>query len=300
MRTQSSIGSYFPDSIRATHALLDQGIGPLLFYDIDTPITMAQLRAHGQCDYLEAKLVPEYAAYLSFTGGPALEELERVFGSPRAVPFYCSVDPDLYQPTPVRSEYACDLSYLGTYASDRQPKLMNLLNDTAHALPEDNFLVAGAMYPSDVPWAPNVRRLTHVSPPDHPGFYSSSRFTLNLTRDNMVDAGFSPSVRLFEASACGAAILSDTWAGIEEFLKPGEEILLPADSAETVYILRNLSETERKSIGSRARDRILSEHTSQHRALEFERIVENCRSASNGSTTRVLQTNADKVPAVLL
>ena len=141
------------------------------------------------------------------------------------------------------------------------------------------------MYPADVRWAPNVRRLTHVAPPDHPDFYSSSRFTLNLTRDDMIDAGYSPSVRLFEASACGAAILSDTWQGIDQFLTPGEEILLPVDAQETADILRNLSEGDRHRIGMRARDRILAEHTSHHRALQFEQIVADCGSSLREGTS---------------
>ena len=270
------IGSYFPDAIAASLELLQAGFGPLLFYDIDTPITMARLRAQGSCEYLEADLIPHYSAYLSFTGGPILEELERRFGSPQAVPFYCSVDPAHYRPRAVQREYKCDLSYLGTYAADRQPKLMTFLNKTATLLPESKFIVAGAMYPKDLAWKKNVRRITHVSPPEHPAFYSSSRFTLNLTRDDMVAAGYSPSVRLFEASACGAAILSDNWPGLSQFLTPGEEILLPRDAEETADILTELSDAQRLRIGQRARERILEEHTSIHRAHEFENIVACC------------------------
>lgn len=276
------VGSYFPDAIIATKALLSAGAGPILFYDIDTPITMSHLRASGRCEYLEASLIPEYAAYLSFTGGPTLLELEQRFGSPRAVPFYCSVDPDLYQPMPIREQFRCDLSYLGTYAKDRQPKLMHLLNEPAQQLSDRRFLIAGAMYPEDIPWAANVRRMTHVSPPEHPSFYSSSRFTLNLTRDDMVVAGYSPSVRLFEASACGAAILSDAWAGLDEFLAPGEEILLPRDTTEVTDILSHFGEADRQRLGARARERILAEHTSQHRAEEFEAVVASCHVPAAG------------------
>lgn len=273
------IGSYFPDAIAATLALASVNRGPLLFYDIDTPITIAQLRERGRCDYLETSLIPFYAAYLSFSGGPTLQELETRFGSPRAIPFYCSVDPELYCPHPNRAEYRCDLSYLGTYASDRQPKLLDLLNGSAELLPDRGFLVAGPMYPQDVPWQPNVKRIAHVAPPDHPGFYSSARFTLNLTRADMVQAGYSPSVRLFEASACGATILSDDWAGLPDLLTPGEEILLPRNAAEVADILIGLSDTERIRIGQRARERILSEHTSAHSAAQFEGIVAECSAA---------------------
>jgi spore maturation protein CgeB len=270
------IGSYFPDAVAATDALLQAGCGPVLFYDIDTPITLAALRSTGRTEYLETRLIPHYAAYLSFTGGPSLRELETRFGSPRAIAFYCSVDPDLHKPTPLKIEFACALSYLGTYAPDRQPKLMNLLNGAASHMPAERFIVAGPQYPSGVPWSDNVERIIHLSPPEHPAFYSSSRFTLNLTRDDMVAAGYSPSVRLFEASACGAAILSDPWPGLDEFLTPGSEILLPADALDVATIMRDLSESERHAIGQRARDRILSEHTSAHRAQQFEAIVASC------------------------
>lgn len=267
------VGSYFPDAVAATEALLGTGHGRILFYDIDTPITLAALRSHGCTDYLRADLIPHYRAYLSFTGGPALTEIEQRFGSPRAVPFYCSVDPDLYHPTPINPDFRCALSYLGTYAPDRQPKLRALLNDAASILPNDPFIVAGPQYPIDEPWPPNVQRIIHLSPPRHPAFYSSSRFTLNLTRDDMVAAGWSPSVRLFEASACGAAILSDPWPGLDDFLTPNEEILLPSNAGDVAGILRHTSDAERDALGKRARDRILAHHTSAHRAEEFERIV---------------------------
>ncbi len=270
------VGSYFPDAIVATRALLNAGFGPVLFYDIDTPITMAQLREQGRTAYLEPSLIPLYDAYLSFTGGPALAELQDDFGASWAVPFYCSVDPEMYRPVPVCPEFQCDLSYLGTYAADRQPKLMRYLNEPARLLPDSRFIVAGPQYPPEISWQSNVRRMIHLSPREHPLFYSSSRFSLNLTRADMVAAGYSPSVRLFEASACGAAILSDRWPGLEEFLTPGEEILLPRDAREVADILTGISDHERDRIGARARERILSQHTSQHRADQFEEIVATC------------------------
>jgi spore maturation protein CgeB len=281
------IGSYFPDAIAVTRALLNEGYGPVFFYDIDTPITMSRLRTHGGTSYLDAMLIPYYAAYLSFTGGPALREMEDRFGSPYAAPFYCSVDPELYRPTTIRAPYRCDLSYLGTFASDRQPKLMCLLNGTAALLPKSRFVVAGPQYPKEIAWQENVKRITHLAPPAHPAFYSSSRFTLNLTRHDMIETGYSPSVRLFEASACGAAILSDAWVGLEDFLTPGEEILLPRDQYEVTQILRGMPESERIRLGHRARERILSQHTAAHRAMEFESTVTHC-STKKGTAKKTL------------
>ncbi|HEY0785509.1 MAG TPA: glycosyltransferase [Acidobacteriaceae bacterium] len=268
------IGSYFPDAIRATRVLLDRVRAPLAFYDIDTPITLAALRASGRTDYLEASLIQAYAAYMSFTGGPVLAELEARFGSPLAAPLYCSVDPALYHRVPSQPGYQADLSYLGTYAADRQAKLMTLLQAPARRLPEQSFLVAGPMYPEETRWAENTRLLSHVPPREHAAFYSSARFTLNLTRQEMVDAGYSPSVRLFEASACGAAIVSDRWTGLDAFLAPGEEIVTVADTEDVVRVLCEMPESERLRMGERARERILSEHTAEHRARDFESIVE--------------------------
>jgi spore maturation protein CgeB len=267
------VGSYFPDAVAATEALVEAGIAPLLFYDIDTPVTLAALRDTGATEYLEARLIPEYDAYLSFSGGPALKELEQRFGARRAEAFYCSVDAEMYVPSAVREEFRCELSYLGTYAADRQAKLEKLLIEPAEQLAKRRFVVAGAMYPDEIRWPANVRRLTHVAPPDHPAFYSSARFTLNLTRSDMIAAGYSPSVRLFEASACGAAILTDDWEGLDDFLSPGEEVLLPRDEQDVADILMNLPDAERLRTGRNARERILAEHTSEHRARQFEKIV---------------------------
>lgn len=269
------IGSYFPDAIQATHAMADAGAGPLLFYDIDTPITLAALRERPEgTEYLSPDLIPCFATYLSFTGGSALRELEEKYGSPRALPFYCSVDPELYFPVPVRKDFACEMSYLGTYAPDRQAKLKDMFCGAAKRFPERAFIIAGPQYPEDFEWPENVKRIVHLSPAEHPAFYSSSRFTLNLTRHDMVAAGHSPSVRLFEASACGAAIISDYWDGLEDFLTPGEQVLIPRDPGELTAILTGMPEKERRLIGESARERILTKHTSEHRARQFEEIVE--------------------------
>ena len=273
------IGSYFPDAIAATALLKHECKAPLLFYDIDTPITLAALRLHGQCEYLRAHDIPLYAAYLSFTGGPVLHEIQERFGSPMAVPFYCSVDPELYHRTPVRDVFQCALSYLGTYAADRQPKLMELLNAPAAALPHERFLVAGPMYPADTAWSPNVLTHPHLPPFDHPALYSSSRFVLNLTRADMVAAGYSPSVRLFEASACAAPIVSDDWPGIEGFFTPGDEIVIATTSQQVRDVLTGMTGAEARRMGEAAQARTLAAHTSARRAIEFEQVLEKVMSS---------------------
>jgi spore maturation protein CgeB len=277
------IGSYFPDAIAATRELLSCDCGPLIYYDIDTPITIAKLRSEGKTEYLDSEVIPCYSAYLSFAGGPLLREIEKRFGSPRAVPFYCSVDPELHRPAPCNNRFQCELSYLGTYAADRQPALMKLLNQPAAEMPRSKFIVAGPMYPKSIPWKKNVKRIIHLSPSEHPSFYCSSRFTLNLTRDDMAAAGYSPSVRLFEAAACGASILSDWWQGLDDFLTPGRELMVVREASDVIQILRSMTDAEREEMGRAARERILSCHTSHHRALQFEEIVIRCSGANRVS-----------------
>ncbi len=274
------LGSYFPDGIRAADLIFDSPASVRTFYDIDTPITMAQLRASGSTSYLKQSQISGFDVYFSFTGGPMLKEIESRFGARRAVPLYCSFDPDQYRPFPLHKRYACDLSYMGTYAPDRQPKIEQFLCEPARALSGHKFLVAGPQYPRSLKWPGNVRRITHLNPRWHARFYSSSRATLNVTRRDMVQAGYSPSVRLFEAAACAATLISDNWPGLDTFLTPGEEILLPVDSSDVVRILTQAGEAELKRIGSRARERVLSEHTSDQRAQQFERYIEQAGSSS--------------------
>lgn len=271
------VGSYFPDAQPAMEELFDSSVPVRAFYDIDTPITVAQLREKGTAGYLRSDQVASFDVYFSFTGGPMLREIEQVFGSPRAVPLYCSFDPDEYRRFPVNKRFACDLSYMGTYAPDRQPKIEELLCEPARRLPKAKFIVAGPQYPKAVRWPDNVRRIMHLNPRWHSRFYSSSRFTLNVTRRDMVLAGYSPSVRLFEAAACGATLVSDNWPGLDSFFVPGREILLPTGADDVVRYLTSFDDRERAAIGLQAQQRVLAEHTSEHRALEFEQAISSAR-----------------------
>ena len=267
------VGSYFPDGVAAMEAMLDSRAAVRTFYDIDTPITLAALRERGSTSYLEARQLAALDVYFSFTGGPTLAELEENFGVRRAVPLYCSFDPERYCSSPRLQRFACAMSYMGTYAPDRQPKLEELLFSAARALPQEKFIVAGPQYPRGIAWPANVRRIVHLNPRWHASLYSSSRLTLNVTRREMVQAGYSPSVRLFEAAACGAAIASDNWPGLESFFRPGREILLPATAEEMVRYLCELDEDELRAIGAAAQRRVLRSHTSEQRAREFEDAV---------------------------
>ncbi|PSC05034.1 glycosyltransferase [Alsobacter soli] len=261
------VGSYVPDGVAVGRFVQDTARGVRAFYDIDTPVTLARLE-RGDREYLAPELIPGYDLYLSFTGGPTLRTLERRWGSPAARALYCSVDMDAYRPSEVEKRW--DLSYLGTYSPDRQPTLERLLLEPARRASHLRFVVAGPQYPADIDWPANVERMDHVPPSEHPAFYAASRFTLNVTRADMVRAGFSPSVRLFEAAACATPIISDVWPGLDQLFEPDSEILL-ADTAEDVLAaLTEWPETRRRAVADRALERVRRSHSARRRAEELE------------------------------
>jgi spore maturation protein CgeB len=242
---------------------------PLFFYDIDTPITLDQLKRTRQTEYLRAEQIPLFETYFSFAGGPALQELETVWGAQHAEALYCGVDSRVYRPVPLDPRYTCLLSYLGTYAADRQPSVEDMLFEPARARPNDRFFLAGAQYPP-MHLPPNVVHEIHVYPRDHAALYCSSQATLNLTRQSMRQYGWAPSTRLFEAAASGACIISDTWPGLEVLFEPDREVLLADTCVEVLRHLDALSQAQRAAIGQAARERVLREHTYDQRALQVE------------------------------
>ncbi len=245
---------------------------PLFFYDIDTPITLVALGREGSTDYIRADQIPKFETYFSFAGGPALEELESRWGARNAEALYCAVDTHVYRPVPADARFSCLLSYVGTYAVDRQPAVERMFLEPARTLPTDRFFLAGAQYPRmDVP--PNVFHEIHVYPRDHSALYCSSGATLNLTRASMRQYGWSPSTRVFEAAASGACIISDTWDGLDTLLTPDREVLL-ADSRDDVLRHLSLPEQQRKAVGVAARERVLREHTYAQRALQVESAIQ--------------------------
>lgn len=264
------VGSYVPDGVEVGRWVQETAGGVTAFYDIDTPVTLAKLE-RGEWEYIAPDLIPGFDLYLSFTGGPTLDRLERERGAQRALPLYCSVDPELYRPMTMKPIW--DLGYLGTYAEDRQPTLDRLLLEPARRWPSGRFVVAGPMYPEGIRWSGNVTRIDHLPPAEHRRFYNNQRATLNVTRADMVRLGHSPSVRLFEAAACGTPIISDRWDGLEELFEIGREILVADTPVEVLDILEQGDE-ELAAIGRRGRDRIMAQHTARHRVEELEGYVE--------------------------
>lgn len=285
------VGSYVPDGAAIGAWVQTTARNLTAFYDIDTPVTLAHL-ARGRCPYLDAQLIPRYDLYLSFTGGPTLDVLRSQYGA-HALPFYCAVDPLHYAPLDVAKRF--ELGYLGTYSPDRQPALDELLLESASLLCEGRFAVVGAQYPDAIVWPDNVERIEHLGPGEHRRFYNQQRYTLNLTRADMIEAGWSPSVRLFEAAACGTPIISDAWPGLDSLFVPDREILVAHDRGDVLRWLRELPEDCRREIGAAARRRVLAEHTAAHRVETLERYID--RIAPRGYSVRSSRSEIHGQPA---
>jgi spore maturation protein CgeB len=265
--------SYCYDAVAAADVILGSRARVKAFYDLDTPVTLDALNAGETVSYIPPQGLGDFDLVLSYTGGRALDELQNQLGARRVAPLYGHVDPAVHHPVDPVDSYRCDLSYLGTYADDRQTALEQLFIEPARRLPDRSFLIGGAKYPTDFPWAANIRFVRHMPPPQHPAFFSSSRLTLNVTRKAMAAYGCCPSGRLFEAAACGCPVLSDTWDGLDAFYTPGEEILIASNSEDAVAAME-LSDSEIRRIALAARQRTLAEHTSEKRAIDFEDAVQ--------------------------
>jgi spore maturation protein CgeB len=261
------VGSYTPEGARISDDLLALEKPQHVFYDLDTPITLSRL-SEGPLDYLRRDQISEFDLYLSFTGGPALQRLERQYGARLARPLYGCVDPDIYHRLSPCDDFRCALSYVGTYAPDRQAKLDALFLEPSRRRPDLRFLLAGSLYPFDWTWPKNVRRCEHVAPAQHSSLYSSSRATLNVTRQEMAASGYCPSGRFFEAAACGTPILTDDWEGLDSFFDVQHELHV-VRTPDDVLSLLSLAPGELQSAAERARCRALEEHTGERRAAEF-------------------------------
>ncbi|MDQ2773985.1 MAG: glycosyltransferase [Acidobacteriota bacterium] len=273
------VTSYCPDGAAASELILESNIPRKVFYDMDTPVTLERFGRGEPIDYLPRYGFSGFDVVLSYTGGESLSRLRDSLSAKCTAPLYGWVDPLIHHRVDVSPQFKAVLSYLGTYSADRQPALQELLVDPAEQLTDSTFVIGGAMYPSVSGWPKNIRHYEHVVPADHCAFYSSSPLTLSITRASFAAVGYCPSGRLFEASACGTAVLSDWWEGLDTFLEPNQEILIATSKAEALRAL-SMPREELDRIGARARERTLDCHTADIRAQRLLDLIETPRDES--------------------
>ncbi len=242
--------------------------------DVDAPATLAEMR--GDEGHPVRRALPALDLVVTYGGGPPVVAAYEGMGARRCVPIYNALDPETHHPVPAQARFAADLSFLANRLPDREARVETFFLGPAGALPGRTFLLGGNGWDGK-PMSGNVRLLGHVGTADHNALNCSALAVLNVARDSMADVGFSPATRVFEAAGAGACLITDAWEGIEQFLRPGEEVLVARDGAEVAEHMRTLTPERARAIGEAARARVLAGHTYARRAVELDALLSDVR-----------------------
>lgn len=243
----------------------------VIFWDVDAPATLARLRDNPDDPF--RVLIPRYDLILTYGGGHPVVDAYTALGARACHPVYNALDPDTHHPVEAQPQFRATLSFLGNRLPDRESRVHEFFFKAVQAMPESDFILGGSGWDEHPPRFPNLRYLGHVYTRDHNRFNCSPLAVLNINRESMARTGFSPPTRVFEAAGAGACLIMDRWKGAELFLEPETEVLLASSGEEVVEQLRRLSSEKSRRIGAAARRRVLAEHTYQHRALQFEALM---------------------------
>jgi spore maturation protein CgeB len=244
------------------------------FWDVDAPQTLglAFAEATKQGEGFRA-LIPRYDLILLYGGGPPVQHAYSQLGARASHPIYNAVDPDEYFPAQLDSGRAADLIFMGNRLPDREERVRSLFLRAAELAPDMSFILGGEGW-GDCPLPANIRWIGHVPTAEHRGWNCSARVVLNINRQAMAEYGFSPPTRVFEAAGCASCLITDSWAGLEEFLEPGREVMVANSAEEIVGCLRSTTAAAARAIGRAARERVLRDHTYSQRAELLERVLE--------------------------
>lgn len=247
-----------------------------IYWDVDAPATLAQVR--DRPDHPLRAALERVDQVLTYGGGPPVVEAFRALGARACRPIYNALDPATHHPVSPDPRFEADLSLLANRLPDREQRIERFFLEPAAALSRRRFLLGGSGW-HDKAVPENVRALGHVGTADHNAFNCSSLAVLNVSRDSMAANGFSPATRVFEAAGAGACLITDFWEGVEQFLKPDEEVLVARDGQEVAEHLEALTPERARAIGDAACRRVLAEHTYAQRAEEADRLFRQALSA---------------------
>jgi spore maturation protein CgeB len=256
----------------------------VVFWDVDAPATLERLRE--DLDDPFRVLIPRYDLIFTYGGGaPVVSEYEGL-GARGCVPIYNALDPETHFPVAADPRFEGDLGFLGHRLPDREARVEEFFLSVAARLPQRRFLLGGNGWEARSLPA-NVRYLGHIYTGDHNAFNCTPRAVLNINRASMARTGYSPPTRIFEAAGAGACIITDRWAGIEEFLEPGREVLVASTGEEIAAQLEGLTAERAAAVGRAALARVLAEHTYTQRAAAVEGALDARVAALSGSSREV-------------
>jgi len=251
----------------------------VVFWDVDAPATLDRIEQDPSDPF--RPLIPRYDLVLTYGGGDPVVQAYQSFGARECVPIYNALDPSTHHPVPPDPRFAGDLGFLGNRLPDREARVEEFFLRAAEALPDKTFLLGGSGW-GDKRLPDNVRYVGHVYTRDHNAFNCTPTAVLNVNRESMARYGFSPPTRVFEAAGAGACLITDHWEGIELFLEPDREVIVAQSGLQVAERLSGLSAAEASELGRAARERILAEHTYDHRALQVEELLDARRPAPGG------------------
>jgi spore maturation protein CgeB len=259
-------------------ALLERGViecqSPnthVAFWDVDAPATLASVE--GSVLHPFRRLIPEFDYIFTYGGGPPVVEHYERLGARACHPIYNALDPKTHYPVAPDPDKACDLVFVGNRLPDRERRVEEFFLAAAEQAPEFQFALGGEGW-GDKPLPKNVRWIGHVGTGDHNVVNCSARLVLNLNRESMVQVGYSPPTRVFEAAGAGACVITDYWEGIGTFFEPGCEILVARTAGDIVDLLRTVDGRLAREMGEAMRRRALLEHTYALRALQVREILQ--------------------------
>jgi len=254
-----------------------------IFWDVDAPATLSRVELNRKDPF--RPLIPKYDSVFTYGGGPVVVEEYLRLRARDCVPIYNALDPETHFPSAPDPHLDCDLAFIGHRLPDREARVEEFFFNAARQAPDLSFLLGGEGW-GDKPLPSNVRWIGHVGSDRHNIVNCSARMVLNVNRDSMAKAGFSPPTRVFEAAGAGACLISDAWNGIEQFFTPGEEILVARSGQEVVEHLRRFNTREAAKIGFAMLCRAMREHTYESRAREVHLALQQLFSAATPKTPR--------------
>jgi spore maturation protein CgeB len=234
-------------------------------------------RASSTPESLQKLQVHRFDGVLAF--GESLRKIYRKRWSlVRVWTLHEAADTSIFRPFP--AEKKRDVVWVGNWGDEERTKeLMEYLIYPASKLQKLRFDVYGVRYPEEGKQALSAADIVYqgyLPNLSAPCVYAESRITLHVPRReySSVLEGI-PTIRVFEALACGVPLISAPWSDVEELFRP-EDYRLVRSGEEMVWTIRELlaDEAARRQQALSGLETIMQRHSCAHRAEQLTAICE--------------------------